>query len=143
MYGKEVRLMVKSDVDVMKEDREQDIFVFPSKLFQRWEKYSFGLITWIQDIDARLEKVKMPSGHPKYIQLYIHIIHINLFLHKLPFSKTKINFGIHHSHNGIDLVTKIKIYLRLFFQGGRVWVIVSSSNIFSVVFWNEKALEVP
>ena len=40
-----------------------------------------------------------------------------LFLHELPFSKTKINLAIHHSHNGLITITKIKIYLRLFFQG--------------------------
>ena len=44
-------------------------------------------------------------------------IHINFFLHELPFSKTKINLAIRHSHNGLVTITKIKIYLRLFFQG--------------------------
>ena len=79
----------------------------------------------------------MPSGHPKYIQLYIHIIHINLFLHELPFSKTKINFAIHHSHNGIDLVTKIKIYLRLFFQGV-VFDLLPAHQIYFQLFFEMK-----
>ena len=38
-------------------------------------------------------------------------------LHELPFSKTKINLVIHHSHNGLVTITKVKIHLRLFFQG--------------------------
>jgi len=53
----------------------------------------------------------------KYITKLEHIhIHINLFLHELPFSKTKINLAIHHIHNGLNTIAKIKIYLRLFFQ---------------------------
>ena len=43
--------------------------------------------------------------------------HINLLLHELPFSKTKINLAIHHGHNGLVKIAKIKIYLWLFFQG--------------------------
>ena len=58
------------------------------------------------------------SGIHIHINLFfIHIIHINLFLHVLPFSKTKINLVIQHSHNGLITITKVKIYLRLFFQG--------------------------
>ena len=47
---------------------------------------------------------------------YYSYYHINIFLHELPFSKSKINLAIHHSHNGVVTITKIKIYLRLFFQ---------------------------
>jgi len=53
----------------------------------------------------------------KYRNIHIIHININLFLHELPFSKTKINLVIHRSHNGLVTVTKIKIYLRLFSQG--------------------------
>ena len=35
--------------------------------------------------------------------------HINLFLHKSPFSKTNINKTIHHNHNGLATITKTKI----------------------------------
>ena len=42
---------------------------------------------------------------------------LTYFLHELPFSKTKINLAMHHSHNGLITIRKIKIYLKLFFQG--------------------------
>ena len=40
-------------------------------------------------------------------------IHINLFLHQLLFSKIKVNLAIHHSHNALITITKIKIFLKI------------------------------
>ena len=68
--------------------------------------------------------------------LYIHI-HINLFLHELPFSKTEVNLVLHHSHNGLVTITKIKVYLRLFFQGV-VFVLLSAHQIHFQLFFEMK-----
>ena len=72
----------------------------------------------------------------------IHI-YINLFLHELPLSKTNINLAIHHSHNGLVTITKITIYLMLFFQGVVFDFIVSSLHTFSVVFEVKKRRNFP
>ena len=70
-----------------------------------------------------------------YWKLYhIHINILTYVLHELPFSKTKINLAIHHSHNGLVTITKSKIYLRLFFQGV-VYDVLSAHQIHFQLFF--------
>ena len=76
-----------------------------------------------------------PGGNSQLSATYSYIhIHINLFLHELPSSKTKVNLTIHHSHKGSVTITKIKIYLRLFFQGV-VFDLLSAHQIHFQLFY--------
>ena len=62
---------------------------------------------------------------------------LTYFLHELPFRKTKINLAMHHSHNGLITITKIKIYLRVFFQG-IVFGLLSAHQIHVKLFFEVK-----
>ena len=68
---------------------------------------------------------------------YFYTYFILTFLHELPFSKTKINSVIHHSHNGLVTITKSKIYLRLFLQG-IVFDLFSTHQIHFQLFFEVK-----
>ena len=69
--------------------------------------------------------------------IFIFLFILTYFLHELPFSKTKTNLAIQHSHYGLVTITKIKIYLRLFFQGV-VFDLLSAHQIHFQLFFEVK-----